>query len=66
VTRENMRAALAAAVILGGFGLTGYFMPTIMLAIGKHSPAAAGVVAVLFAAGYFIVFYLRGRSQKRK
>ena len=56
-------SAIAAAVILIGFGLVAYFMPTIMLALGEASPVAAGVVAVLFVAAFFLVFWLRGRSQ---
>jgi hypothetical protein len=63
---KNRNAAIAAAVILLGFGIVGYFLPTIMLAVGNKSPAAAGVVAVLFVAAFFLVFWLRGRSQARK
>jgi len=62
---KNRSAAIAAAVILLGFGIVAYFLPTIMLAVGSVSPAAAGIVAVLFVAAFFLVFWLRGRSQNR-
>ena len=66
MTESNRNAAIAAAVIMIGFGVFAYFLPTIMLAVGNVSPAAAGVIAVLFVAAFFLVFWLRGRSQKRK
>jgi hypothetical protein len=58
-------SAIAAAVIMAGFGITAYFLPTIMLAVGGWSPVAAGVVAALFVAAFFMVFWLRGRSRNR-
>ena len=61
--RETRRTAFAAACILLGFGLLAYFMPTIMLAVGNYSTAAAGVIAVLFVAAFFILFWLRGKSR---
>lgn len=60
---SNRNAAVAAAVILVSFGLVAYFMPTIMLAVGSVSPVAAGLVAVLFVAAFFLVFWLRSRSR---
>ncbi|MFC6489533.1 hypothetical protein [Nitratireductor sp. GCM10026969] len=64
--KENRQAAIAAAVILVGFGLVAFLMPRIMLALGDVSPFAAAAVAVLFVAGFFLVFWLRARSQRRK
>jgi Ca2+/Na+ antiporter len=64
--RNNRNALIAAAVILVGFGLLAFFMPAIMLALGEVSPFAAAVVAILFVAAFFLVFWLRGRSQNRK
>ena len=61
--RENRSAAIAAAIILVGFGLGAFYLPTIMLAVGNCSTVAAGIVAVLFVAAFFLVFWLRGRSQ---
>ena len=63
--KSNRNAAIAAAVILGGFGLGAFYMPTIMIAVGNYSTVAAGIVAVLFVAAFFLVFWLRGRSQRR-
>jgi hypothetical protein len=61
----NRNAAIAAAVILLGFGLLAYFMPAIMLALGELSPWIAGLAAVLFVAAFFLLFWLRSRSQRR-
>lgn len=62
----NRSNLIAAAAILVGFGVVAYFLPTIMLAVGGVSPVAAGVVAVLFVAAFFMVFWLRGRSQRKR
>lgn len=64
--RSTRNAALAAAIILAGFGFLGYFMPAIMLALGKSSPWVGGLAAALFVAAFFGLFWLRGRSQPRK
>ena len=61
--RGNRNAAIAAAVIVLGFGIVAFLMPTIMLAVGNYSTIAAGVVAVTFVAAFFLVFWLRGRSR---
>lgn len=61
---SSRNAAIAAAVFVIGFGLAFYFMPTIMLAIGQYSPVAAGVVGVAFVAAFFLILWLRGRSQR--
>ena len=61
--QQSHNSAIAAAVILLGFGLVAYFMPTIMLAVGKWSTAAAALVAVAFVAAFFVVFWLRGRAK---
>jgi hypothetical protein len=62
---DNKRSALAAVIIMAGFGLVAYYLPTVMLAVGSVSPAAAGVVAVAFVGAFFLVFWLRGRSQQK-
>jgi len=61
---KTRSAAIAAALILGGFGLVAYFMPTIMLSLGEISPALAGIVAILFVLAFFGVFWLRGRAKR--
>jgi hypothetical protein len=63
--KSSRNAALAAAIILGGFGLLAFYMPTIMIAVGNYSTVAAGIVAILFVGAFFLVFWLRGRSQRR-
>jgi uncharacterized membrane protein len=64
--RETRNAAVAAALILLVFGLSAYFLPTIMLAVGKVSTVLAAVVAAIFMLGLFVVLWLRGRSQRKK
>ncbi len=66
MTQDNKSAAIAALVIMLVFGFGAYFLPTIMLAIGNYSTTVAGVFAVLFVAAFFLVFWLRGRSQSGK
>ncbi|TKT77517.1 hypothetical protein XW59_013690 [Aquamicrobium sp. LC103] len=63
--QKTRNSLIAAAVILFGFGLVAYFMPTFMIALGNESPVAAGVLAAVFVAAFFLVFWLRGRSQRR-
>jgi len=65
MTPENRNSAIAAAVILVGFGILAFCLPTIMVAVGNVSTVAAGIVAVLFVAAFFLVFWLRGRSQRK-
>lgn len=62
----STRNAIAAFLIVGGFGLAAYFMPSIMLAVGHFSPLAAAVLAILFVLAFFGVFWLRARWQKRE
>jgi len=64
--QNNRSNAIAAAVILVGFGLFAYFLPTIMLDVGSVSTIAAAAVAVLFVVGFFLVFWLRARSQNKR
>ena len=62
--KSTRNAALAAAIILAGFGIVGYFMPAIMIRLGEISPVAGGLAAILFVAAFFGVFWLRGRSRR--
>ncbi|MDG4881752.1 hypothetical protein [Mesorhizobium sp. WSM4884] len=64
--RETRDAAIAAAWILLLFGLAAYFLPTIMLAVGKVSTVLAAVIAAIFMVALFVVLWLRGRSQRKK
>ena len=62
---KTRHAAVAAAWIMIIFGVTAFFLPKIMLAVGNYSTVAAGFVAVLFVLAFFAVFWLRGRSQRK-
>ena len=64
--RENRNALIAAAIIMAAFVGVAFFMPDIMTAVGGFSPVAAGVVAVVFVAAFFLIFWLRGRYQGRE
>lgn len=61
--KSNRNSAIAAAIILFGFGIVAFLMPRIMLAVGEYSTIAAGIIAVAFVAAFFLVFWLRGRSR---
>lgn len=60
---DTRNALIAAAVILLGFGAGAYYMPKVMLAVGRQSPAAAGIVAIAFVAAFFLVFWLRSKRR---
>ncbi len=66
MTPENRNSAIAAAVLLAVFGLGAFYLPTIMIAVGNLSTIAAGAVGIMFVAAFFLVFWLRGRSQNRR
>lgn len=61
--KNSRNAAIAAACILLGFGIVGYYMPRIMIAVGEYSTVAAGFIAAAFVLAFFLVFWLRGRSR---
>ena len=61
---NSRNSAIAAAIILGGFGLLAFYLPTIMLAVGSVSTIAAGFVGFAFVAGFFLIFWLRARSRR--
>ena len=66
IAPENRGPAVAAALILLVFGVGGYFLPTIMLAVGNYSTTVAGIIAVAFVMAFFGVFWLRSRRQSRR
>jgi hypothetical protein len=61
---KTRNAAIAAAIILIGFGVVAFYLPNIMLFVGERSPVAAGVVGVAFVLAFFLVFWLRARQQR--
>jgi cytochrome c biogenesis protein CcdA len=66
IAPENRGPVLAAALILLVFGVGGFFLPTIMLAVGSYSTVAAGLIAILFVLAFFGIFWLRSRQQPRR
>ena len=64
--KSTRNSAIAAGVILIGFGLFAFYLPTLMLALGSRSPVAGGVLAIFFVLAFFAIFWLRGRSQAKK
>ena len=64
--RDTRNAAIGAAWVLLLFGIAAYFLPRIMLAVGSVSTVLAGVIAAIFMVALFVVFWLRGRSQRKK
>ncbi len=63
--QKHKSPALAAAIILIGFGTVAYFMPSIMLALGERSHIAAIIVSIVFVLGFFAIFWFRSRHQSR-
>lgn len=63
--KSNRNAAIAALVIVCVFGFGAYFLPTIMIALGEVSTVIAAIAGVAFVGAFFLVFWLRGRAQRR-
>jgi hypothetical protein len=64
--RDTRNAAIGAFWILLLFGIAAYYLPTVMLAVGRVSTILAALVAAIFMVAIFVVFWLRGRSQRKK
>jgi len=62
---DDRRALVAAAVILASFGLIGFLLPRIILSVAEFSTAIAVLVAVMFVAAFFLVFWLRAKWKER-
>lgn len=63
--RKESNPAIAAAIILIGFGVLVYFVPSIMLVLGKHSQIAAIIFPIVFVLGFFAIFWLRSKGQNK-
>lgn len=63
--RDTRNAAIAALWIMLLFGIAAYNLPKLMLAAGSISGVLAGIVAVVFLLGFFAVFWLRSRHQRK-
>ena len=57
--------ALAAAIILVAAGLLLYFMPKLVLWLAGYSPYLGVAAGALIVCGFFILFWVRSRFQKR-
>ncbi|MGF9563254.1 hypothetical protein [Neorhizobium sp. JUb45] len=66
MTPEAKSQALAAALILGGAGVVIYFLPSLVLWIGNYSPVLAVIVGAVLILGFFWIFWLRARYQRRR
>ncbi|OCO98125.1 MULTISPECIES: hypothetical protein [unclassified Ensifer] len=58
--------AIAAAIILVVAGLGFFVLPSIMLKLGDISPWLAAVFGVIFVLGFFLLFWLRARYQRKR
>jgi hypothetical protein len=47
------------------FGIAAFYLPTVMLALGNVSTVLAGIVGIGFVLAFFLVFWLRSRSQNK-
>ncbi len=63
--RETRQTALATFLILGVFCVFLYFVPTIMLGVGKISPVLGALVVALVLLAPFVFFWLRSRSRNK-
>jgi hypothetical protein len=63
---SNRSSAIAAALILIFFGGGWFVMPWLMRTVGNYASVVALARAVLFVAAFFIIFGLRGRSQRQR
>ncbi|MBZ9918511.1 MULTISPECIES: SoxR reducing system RseC family protein [unclassified Mesorhizobium] len=63
--RDTKNAAIAALSIMLLFGIAVYFLPNIMLALGDLSTVLAGIFGTAFVLAFFLVFWLRARSQRK-
>lgn len=59
-------AAPAALAILFGTGIAFYFLPHIMIALGGVSPWLAAAFGALLVLGFFLLFWLRARYQRKR
>lgn len=62
---SNRSSAIAAAIILAIAAIMFLVLPKIVLWIGDFSPVLAVIVGSLFVLGFFLLFWIRSRYQKR-
>ena len=59
---EDKKNALAAGIILVGFTAAFFFLPRLVLALGKISPFLGFGAGALLIAAFFGVFWLRRKK----
>ncbi|MCZ4091434.1 MULTISPECIES: hypothetical protein [Sinorhizobium] len=64
--KRERSAAIAAAVILVVVAVGFFALPSIMLWLGDISPWLAAAFGALFVLGFFLIFWLRARHQRRR
>jgi len=64
--KKDRSPAIAAAIILLVVGVGFYILPSIMLWLGNFSPWLAAAFGTLFVLGFFLIFWLRARHQRRR
>ncbi|MCA1405952.1 hypothetical protein I6F26_20105 [Ensifer sp. IC3342] len=64
--KKERSAAIAAAVILVVVAVGFFALPSIMLRLGDISPWLAASFGALFVLGFFLIFWLRARHQRRR
>ncbi|MVA58841.1 hypothetical protein [Agrobacterium vitis] len=62
---RDKNSAVAAGLIILGFGLAMVFLPNLVLWIGQFSPLLAAAVGSLVLLSFFLIFWLRARYQRR-
>ena len=63
--RDTRNAAIAALWIMLLFGIAAFYLPTIRWALGSLSTVLAGIFGFVLVRGFFLVFWLRARSQRK-
>ncbi|TCN23182.1 hypothetical protein [Sinorhizobium americanum] len=64
--KKDRSPAVAAAIILMVVGIGFFVLPSIMVRLGDISPWLAAGVGALFVLGFFLIFWLRARHQRRR
>lgn len=64
--KKETSPAIAAAIILAVVGIGFFVLPSIMVRLGDISPWLAAGVGALFVLGFFLIFWLRARHQRRR
>ncbi|MBP2237428.1 choline-glycine betaine transporter [Sinorhizobium kostiense] len=64
--KKEKTPAIAAAIILAAVAFGFLALPSIMLWLGEVSPWLAAGFGTLFVLGFFLIFWLRARHQRRR